>query len=372
MDLPSRLDLFTLGKRFVSARARRIDPAKIDTLGSDVNLIVGSTSVMADHVVKQLGYSINRLFLEGAEDEDLDRWGFDRYQEAGVRKGAAPARTSLTISRPTTAAGAGDVPVGTRVSTLTGIEYVTTTAATLAAADLFVSGVFARAAQAGKLNQVGAEELRRFAQPDLLFDATLTVINEAAAAGGEDDENDDLFKARLRAFWRAARRGTLGAIEFGALTVGGVVSASAVEALTVGGLPARVVDLYIADSSGVASDALAADVDATLREYRAGGIAVIIHTSLPQIVTVELRLSFQANVDTLTLTTTIRAAVVGLINSLPVNGTLYRADLFSLLRRYVDDGLVQNEGTLVSPTGDLVPEIGQTIRTELSQVTVVI
>src|SRR5260221_476101 len=88
-------------------------------------------------------------------------------------------------------------------------------------------------------------------------DATLQVTNPLTTAGGEDVEDDDTFRARIRDFWRTARRGILAAIEFGAKTVPGVVSAQAVEALSVGAAPARVVNLYIADSSGVSSEALA-------------------------------------------------------------------------------------------------------------------
>lgn len=366
MDLPSRAVLYGVGRAFIRERAKKIDPAQIDILGSSVNLIVGSTSVMGDTIVKQLGFSTARLFVDGADDEDLDRLAFDRYELE--RKGASGARTTLAISRPTFAAGAGDVPAGTRVSTLTGIEYVLTTPASFNATQT-QSNAFARATQAGKLTQVGKLELVRFSQPELLFDTTLTVTNPEAASGGEDAESDDLFKGRIRSFWRSARRGTLGAIEFGALTVLGVVSAQAIEALTNGSQPARVVDLYIADSTGVSSDALAAEVNIALREYRAGGIAVLIHTSIPLIVDVQLRLSFRANVDTATLTADIRTAVVGFINSLPVNGPLYKSQLFSVLQRYAEDGLIPDEGTIVSPTGDLFPTIGQTIRTQIQNVT---
>jgi uncharacterized phage protein gp47/JayE len=203
-----------------------------------------------------------------------------------------------------------------------------------------------------------------------LFDGTLTAINPEPTAGGEDAEDDDTFRDRIRDFWRTARRGILAAIEFGALTVPGVVSAQAIEALTNGNQPARVVNLYIADSTGVASDALAQQVDVALDEYRAAGIAVLISTSLPLLVDIQLRLSFRAGVDTLTITDNVRAAVVEFVNSLAVNGTLYAAQLYSVLQRYADDGLIPDENTIVSPTGDLVPAVGQTLRTTLANVTV--
>lgn len=369
MDLPSRLDLYTIGRNFVVQRARKLDPAQVDILGSDVNIIVGSSSVVADAIVKQLTARIAALTLDGSDDEDLDRYAFDRYQL--VRKGAAPARGAGRIFRTSTIGGAGTVPIGTKCVTDSGFEYITTSIASFGASDL-ESMANVRAAEAGKASQVGANAIQRFQKPTELFDATLQITNDAATAGGEDVEDDDLFRERIRDYWRTARRGILAAIEFGALTVPGVVSAQAIEVLTSGNNPARLVMLYIADSTGVASDALAEDVRVALDDYRACGIQVLISTSLPLIVDIELRLRFRANVNTVTLTDNVRSAIVAFVNTLPVNGTLYLGDLYSVLRRYTEDGLLMDNGSIVSPVGDLVPAVGQTIRTTLTNVVTVI
>jgi len=233
-----------------------------------------------------------------------------------------------------------------------------------------VSRANVRAVVAGKASQVSFNGLRRFLRPDTLFDPTLFVTNDAPTAHGEDQEEDDDFRNRVRQFWRTARRGVLDAIEFGALSVPGVFSAQAIEVLTTGNTPARAVNLYISDSTGVASDVLAQQVSVRLLDYRAGGIAVIINTSLPLIVDISLVLTFRANVDTVTLSDQIRAAVVEFINSLPVNGPLYVGELFSVLRRFAPDGLIVNQGSIVAPVGDLIPSVGQTLRTTLANVLV--
>lgn len=368
MDLPTRLDLYAVGRNYVRTLPRtKIDPAQIDIAGSDANIVVGSSSAMGVHVVRHLGFSVSKLLLDGCEGEDLDRLAWDRYQL--IRKGASPARTTLNLQRPTTLAGAGDIPIGTKVGTLTGIEYITTQVATFNASATTAS-VRVRATQAGKSSQVAENSIAKFSNPQALFDPSILIVSHEKSAGGEEEEDDDTFKARIRNFWRSARRGTLGAIEFGALTVPGVVSAQAIEALDSNGRPARVVNLFIADSSGVASDALAAEVLVALDEYRAGGIAVIIFTSVPTLVDILLKLTFAGNVDTSALTDTIRAAVFEFVNSLPVNGSLYKGELYSLLRRYVDDGLVLNEATIQTPTGDLIPAVGQTLRTTLANIAV--
>lgn len=367
MDAPSRLDLYAIGRDYLLQRATKLDPGQVDVLGSDANIFVGSNSVVADTVVKQLIFSTARHFLDGAEGDDLDRLAWDRY--GLTRKGASAALGAVDILRPNASAGLGTVAVGTRVATLPGIEYVTTTPAAFGVSDL-KSSANVRAVQAGKLTQVAANQIVRFSSAGELFDPSLTVNNPLPTAGGEDAESDDLFRSRIRDFWNTARRGILAAIEFGALTVPGVVSAQAIEALSVGGMPARVVNLYIADSSGVASEALAQQVLAALDDYRAAGIAVIISTSLPFIVDIGLLLSFRAGVDTVTLSSNVAGAVVSFVNTLPVNGTLYTAELKAVLLRFKDDGLIVTDGSIVTPAGDLVPQIGQTLRTTLANITI--
>ncbi len=366
-DIVSRLDFFAIGRDLVLSRARKIDPGQVDVAGSDINLVVGTQSVMSDLLMKQLVARTAALLLDGADGEDLDRLAFDRY--GLTRKGASPALGAVRIFRASAALGAGNVPVGTRLTTLTGFEYITTTAAAFGVADL-VSQANVRATQAGSATQAAANSIVRFVQPGLLFDGTLEVNNDASTAGGEDAEDDETFRNRVRDFWRVARRGILAAIEFGALTVPGVVTAQAIEALTTGNMPARVVNLYIADSTGVASEALAQQVRDALDDFRAGGIAVIIFTSLPLLVDITLRLTFRANVDTVTLTDNVRAAVVEFVNSLPVNGTLLVGQLFSVLQRFAEDGLIPDDATIVAPVGDLVPATGQTLRTTIENIVV--
>ena len=367
VDLPTRADLYSIGRSYLVARAKKIDPAQVDIEGSDANIFVGSPSVVADYIVKQLGFSVAAQTLDGAEREDLDRYAFDRYQLP--RKGAVAARGQVRFFRTVATVGAGSIAANTRLRTLTGVEYITTTTASFGVGDLeAVSNV--RAIEAGKSSQVGSNSIRQFVTPGSVFDGSIQVTNDIPMAGGEDAEQDDEFRARIRDFWRSARRGILAAIEFGARTVPGVVSALAVETLNLIGEPTRLVELFIADSSGVANRQLADDVDVALAEYRAGGINVIIYTSLPFLVSVVLKLSFRANVDTIALTEEIRNAVVSYVNSLPVNGPLYVGELMVVLSRFKDDGLIVDGGSVVAPVGDLVPTPGQTLRTVLGNVTV--
>lgn len=366
MELLTRLDYYQIGRRYLLTRAKRIEPGVVDTEGSDANLFVGSTSYCGHATSMQLADRVGALLLDGAFGEDLDRYGIDRYRLP--RKGAAPALTTLTMTRPAATAGAGTIPVGRKVRTQTGIEYVLTSAGTFGLTDL-VAYADVRAVQAGKEYQVGRHYLTRWVDQAANFDQTIQPDNEEPAAGGEPVEGDDEYRSRIRDFWESARRGVLGAIEFGARTVPGVSSAFAQEAID-NGIPARIVELFIADSSGIASQALARQVAVALEEYRGAGIYVVIRTSTPQIVDVALALSFKAGVDTVTLGTQIRSAVVSYVNGLGSNQPLYLAGLHGVLSRYVASGLLPKASGIVAPVGDLYPETGCTLRTRLENVTV--
>ena len=363
-DFPSRLDLYAIARRFLISRARRIDPTQVDVAGSDANLFVGSTSFMGHALVRQLMSRVNALILSGAERENLDRYAVDRYSRL-TRNGAAAARVPVVFSRPTAAAGAGTLAAGTKLVSLTGIEYVTLSAAVFGAATLTVT-VNARAVLAGAAYQVGANAIRRFAAAP--FDTTILVTNPTAAAGGDDREKDDVFRERIRDYWSTVRRGTLGAIELGARSVAGVESASSAE-VTLAGIPQRIVELFVADASGTSNEALASEVYVELDEWRAAGIYVVIRGSTPQMVSVVLALSFWARVDTTAVSEQVRAAVVEYVNSLGANQPLLRNDLGAVLSRFRADGLLPTVGSIVSPAGDLYPDSGKTLRTQSSLVT---
>ena len=74
MDFISRAELFGIGRQYVLSRATKVNPAQVDTAGSDVNLMVGGGSVVAYAIVLQLIQAFNALTLDGAKGDDLDRY----------------------------------------------------------------------------------------------------------------------------------------------------------------------------------------------------------------------------------------------------------------------------------------------------------
>jgi len=366
-DLPTRLDLFSIGRNYIHQRAKKVDPAQVDIVGSDANLFVGSTSYIAREVVNQIVSEVASLLLDSAEKEYLDRYAWDRYQLP--RKGASAGYGEVTFYRDSTAAGAGSVPIGTVVKTKTGIEYITTSTATFGPTT-GEANAYVKSVQAGKAQQAGANAIRLIADPKSLWDTSLKVNNAEPTAHAEDAESDPVFRERIRDFWAAARRGTLGAIAYGARRVAGVESANAIEALTPEPNPARVVNLYIADSSGIASLAIATQVQAELMEWRAGGITVIVYTCSVQTVPVKLKLKFNAGVVTAPVVERIRATTVETINKGGANETLLRGSLFAMLEMFKPAGLIPDQDTIVEPAGDVVPAQGKTLRTTIDDVTV--
>ncbi len=370
-DLVSRADLYGVGRAYLISKATKIDPQQVDVQGTDANIFVGSVSEMAYVCILQLAYALNRLFLDGAEGDDLDRYAWDRYQL--TRKGASAALGGETFARALSSGPAGSIPAGTLLNSQSGFNYITTTVASFTSSTGSPSDTVAtaniRAQQAGKLSQVGANALTNFGLPAQIFDPTITCNNPLATGGGEDVEDDDTFRERIRGYWTTAQRGILSAIEYGAIQVPGVVSANAVEVITPGGNPARLVYLYVADSSGTASAQLAALVQTQLQNYRAAGIQVVVFTSIPQIISVALALSFVAGVDTVGLSALVQAAVLNYVNSLGCNQPLLLSSIGSVLQRFSSQGLIPQQGSIVAPTGDLYPSPGQTLRAFASGIT---
>jgi len=370
-DLPNRVQLFNVFADELLVRAegrqngRRITAQEVFTEGSDINLLGAGASAMAEEVVRQLGRGLQALTLDGAQGPELDRWCSDRYSGEVVRKTAAPALVKLQLARPNFTAGAGSYPAGSRVQTQGGIQFVTLTTGSFGATSLGPVTVEARAVNAGSSGNVPAGAIASFVtQP---FDASMTVTNPSFASGGDETELDASLRARARLFFVAARRGTLGAVEFGALTVPGVRQATAEEEVDGGGWLTGRVYLYIADANGQANASLVAAVTAAVRAYRGAGLPVSTIGASPVFLPIVLQLSYSANVDSSVAFERVRTVVLGQVNQTRPNLTLYRSLISSAARSV--PGVIVGDGAVVAPAGDVVPSTGQVIRTRLDLIT---
>lgn len=372
--LATREDYFQIGAREVFARASqrargtRLSPQAVFTPGTDINIIIAACSAMADESTRHLALRMAALFLDSAEGEDLDRLVADRFSPTVVRKQAAPAVVPLIFSRPIPPSAGAPITfdVGRKVKTPGGIEFELVESVSF---PLNSSGPVtgrAIASLSGEVGNVAAGSSFSFVEQS--SDAAVLVTNEEPAVGGTDVETDASLRERARGFFLSARRGIIEAIEFGALTVDGVVSAVAEELLGPDGFQNGYVRLYIADKNGQSNTVLAEAVRLALREYRGAGVPVTVVSSSPQFEEIAYTLAFKAGVDQRRAVQQLKFLVVNTVALLQPNEPLQRSMLFALARSV--PGIVVADSAVTTPVGDVYPTDGRTIRTTTDRVTI--
>lgn len=364
-DLPNRLSLFQVGRRFITTSPDPlINPAVVDVSGSDLNLLVGAASLMGEEVVSAIAACMQGLWVETATRDKLARVAFDRY--GLVIQSANPATVDLLLSRPPPGSPTpGTYAASSRIQTADGTQFFTNVDAVFGSTATSVT-VAATAVVAGPGGNVKANTLTSFADPP--FDSNLTVTNPASAAGGQDAETDDDFKARIRGFFPTLRRGTLGAIEFGARQVPGVAVARAIEVVNPYGVPSGAVQLIVGDRDGGFSSLMLQAVRDILIQYRAAGIPVFVTGGIVTNVPVTWDLDFAAGVDTSARAEEVRAVTVAVSQFLAGGETLLRSSLIAGARAV--PGVIVRDTSLVTPAGDVVPtDVSQLLRVDPSTVT---
>lgn len=377
VSLPTREDYFQIGAQDALARsaqrprAQRLSREAIFTPGTDINLILASQAAMMDEATRHLALRMAALYLDSAEGEDLDRLVGDRFSPDVFRKQAAPAVVTLRMERaspPSALEGVG-FDVGDKVRTANGVEFELTRPVAFSEGSTGPVTVAAQAVLAGTGGNVQAGSLTEFRDtPD---DPAITVTNTEPAVGGSDVESDESLRRRARDYLRTARRGILAAIEFGALTVSGVASATAEEVLNPTlGTPNGMVRLYIADRNGQSNAVLANAVRVALLEYRAAGIIVDVLTTAPNYQSIAYNLAFRSGTDTTSAINQLKAITVATVNLLAPQEPLLRSMLSSLARSV--PGAIVPEDAVVAPGGDLYHAGGvpQVFKTSLARVTV--
>lgn len=381
-DFPKFGDLFRIFRDEAVSRSQRLTVNAVDRDGTDSNIHGAATAVVGEEVIGQLAGVEEGLWLDSAFREKLDKLAWDRY--GLTRKQAAPSFVFVRFTTTAAAPAAFAIPGGTRMATSSGQEFITVVSVPFPLAGVGPIQVLARSTLAGVDQNVGTGTVLSVTSTVAGSPTDLAVTNAEAAAGGAGIESDDDFKSRIRRFWVAARRGTKGAIETGALAVPGVVRAVSIESLQGSGYPARAVTLVISDQftdalvrQGVAvpsydtkSQAFAQVIAAQLDEFRADGIPVKVIVAQVRLLQVVLRLRFQATVvnpDGVALFA--RTLVVQLINGQNPGTTFDPADVTPLLRSV--SGLDVFGDEVASPVGPVIPTSPyQKLATSLALVTV--
>lgn len=371
---PTRSDYFRAGRDEILAQNAALSADIVDRDGTDANILLAAGSAMADKATGQLIIVAAGLFLDSSEDVALDRYVFDRY--GLVRKPAAPSFGYVNFTTTAPVPSSFAIPVGTVLSTADGVQFVTVVASSMLAGStgpvfVQVRSILAGFNQQQKIGTITSVVSEIPGQPN-----DLAVTNNAATAGASDREGDDALKDRARRFWTTAQRGTLSAIETGALAVPGVLRASALEILDGNARPGRWVVCVVSDRFTDAlsqlnqttvtyqaqSQALAATVFNALNEYRCGGIFVQVIVAQVLLLQVGLSLTFSAGVDTIQVANQARGAIAGYINELNPGDSFFPATALQRLRQVA--GLVITGNEITTPAGVVVPRVLQVLRTQ--------
>lgn len=373
-DLPTFDDLFRIGKLEALSRNRKLSSAEFDRKGSDLNILTALSAAMADECVGQLANLWAASFAGTARGAALDRKITDIYPDL-IRKNASPSvgYATFTFSSGTTFT----IPDGTRLTTEDGVQFITVGDAAVAAGESS-KRVPIRSSQAGSGQKAGAGKINSIMGQISSAPANIAVTNAAATFGGEDREEDSDYLVRFRLHYLAARRATKGAIQAAILGVGGVVKCTVIENLDSLGRPIGYVRAVVADSfteqfantavlpvtyqNQVAS--LTLQIESVLEEWRSAGVGVVVEIARVVLQPVRVSLTYLAGVDEEATKAGVLALVIQYINNLPPGTALRLQALRDVIAPV--PGLYITGSEVISPIGDVVPEVNEVLRTSSS------
>ena len=377
MDFLTFPNLFSIARDEMLSRNSNLTREVIEKPGSDANAVTAGAAATGDAVMGQLVEVYAGLYLDSAQGIALDRLIFDRY--GLTRKPASAALGSVTWTAPAPLGSGFAIPVNTRLTTQDGRTFTTTQNVSFPTGFTSVETPV-RSTQAGANQQASIGTITNIQDYPAGAPTGLTVTNPAATAGAGDAELDPSYRARARAFFTTARRGTLAAIQAAAIGVPGVVTATAFEVLDAYGLPAKDVQLVVADAFTqvlvstvptppayqTQSNVLAAAVFLALDDVRAAGINVEVLVADVTLLGVVLALTFQAGVNVETVSGQARAAIVGYVNNLAPGNPFIPADAVTALKRVAGLKITGNE--ILSPPGVVAPNNLEVLRTTMGLV----
>jgi uncharacterized phage protein gp47/JayE len=345
---PSWQDLYDAARAELLARR----PELFAEEGDVTDMLLAAAAAGGDYVIGYGAQAFAELFLDTARGAALTALADDRY--GLTRLEAAPAVGSVTLSRPTFAAGGGTVPAGSIVATQFDalgqtVEFATTADVTFGASELSKTAAV-EAVVPGAAGNVAIGTVTRIVST--LFDPTIVCTNAARLAGGADEETDDALRERVRTFPLTIRRGTLAALEYGALQVAGVVTAKAVEGST------GIVTVYVADGTGNSNAELDGKVAVELENWRAAGCLVQVASSIPLVQNLTFTVKAKSGYDVAANAAVIQAAASARMAKLTMGEILYLDEIKAAVMAL--DERIQRL-TFTTPTADVTPAANEKI-----------
>lgn len=317
--------------------------------GSVLDAIGGASAMLADESMRYFLALFGELYFDSAVGDALDRLALDRL--GLTRKPATAAYGTVTWTKGDSSA-AYTIPAGTsfRATLTDGSSYTASALYDVAIrADQASVGVSVQADLAGRVSNLAEGTLDEVAAP-LSADPTATATNAAALAGGADEETDSAFRDRIRRYYSTLRRGTVAALETGALSVPGVAFVSIDESTIEDD---GIVRVYVGDPDARANDTLATLVEAELLNWRAAGVMVMVFGSERQEESLTLEIDVERGSDLVTLADAVRSGVVGYGDELPPNRLARLSRIQSACHQASRQVLAS---TVTSHTGDIEPD----------------
>lgn len=320
--LPTFDQLHAAGKTEVQSRNASLTDWN---QGSVLDAVIGGGAVIADEVLRIVLGRFAAQFVDTATGADLDALAADRFRL--TRKAAAASVGTLTFAQSVSAADAVTVPAETVCrATVNGrsISFTVVSDVVVPALGGEAFGL-ARCADTGAAGNVDVDTITTVV--DTIVGAVdLTVTNEERFAGGMAEELDPAFRDRIRRFFSTQRRGTLAALEAGALNVAGVAFVTVSEAYVApedGGYVA----VYVGDPDGRGNTALADAVEEELENWRAAGVEVRVEAAEREEIPLELTITVRRGTDQSTVATLIRAAILAYTDNIGPGATLYLSQI---------------------------------------------
>lgn len=309
--------------------------------GSINDIMAGGMSSVVQEATRVLVQAFRKTFFRSAEGTDLETLAIDHFGSTFGRPGIKKAVGIAKFTRPTDTAGDVTITVGDIVKTSIDANgnsqrFVILATVTMTALEIFAS---IEAVIGGPDGDVGPGNIDVI--ETTLTDPTVVVTNELSTAGGDPEENDELYRETIIQLIQTLKGATKQAITARALTVPGVETASPIEKVitviefnpatqTTIGDPFLIPDskLYIADANGSANQALIDLVVTALFEVRACGVLIDVVGATAQNLDWTVALTLNPNGPNFILfqtnTQLIKDSMKQFIDNLPIGATFSR------------------------------------------------
>lgn len=333
--------------------------------GDISEMLLAAAAGGCDRLVGWFAERVAATFLDGANQDDLTQLTADHWTIQ--RRAATKAVGTVTFNRASPDATIQSFPIGTTVATLrdsqgNDVQFLTTQVAQWAASTSGTRTVNVEAAVAGIAGNLSASNLitRIISTPPA--GGTYTITASSLPAGGSEEESDSDLRDRARLYPSTLRRGTLGALEYGAKQTAtvAVAKASAIQD------PSGMVTVYVSDASGNSSGTpkevsastvddgtMTAKVAVELFNWAAAPALVVVQGGAVQTVNISVQITVRLGIDVTQLVTDIQASISARVGKLNIGDTLYLSDIINAVKAVDPDNIVNV--TVLTPLANTAP-----------------